>query len=177
MGSLGSDLGHTGPDRRTADTVLSWLGFLFWLIGVYIAFFSSTLLLTVTYVLLVGLLAAPLGRYYYTARVRDHSHPHRSRGPPTPVGRLVASVRWNVGPGTASPLGGSRHPRRRSSPQAGRQRDSPLHWVRRLWTDVDLRSPGRLGLGSNRTESPLGSSPSLGDRIRRTIDRRRVRYR
>lgn len=176
MGSLGTEMGNTGPDRRTADTVLSWLGLLFWLIGVYIAFFSSTLLLTVTYVLLVALLVAPVGRYYYTARGRDHSHSPRGRTPPPSVGRLVASVRGYVETGTASPLGRSRHPRPRSSPLAGRRRNTPLHRIRSVWTGVDLGSPGRLGLGSNRTGSPLGSNPTFGDRIRRIIDRRRLRY-
>lgn len=64
MGSIGADLAQRRWGMQRIDGVLRRAGCLLGLLGVYVAFFSSTLLTSLTYVLVVGLLSAPVIRLH-----------------------------------------------------------------------------------------------------------------
>lgn len=159
MGSLGADLGRSGPDVRRADRVLSGTGGVFWIVGVYIAFFSSSLLSTLTYLFLVALLVVPVGRAYYSRRDgTPRPPPPRSHGTSAPVGNLLASVRESVDSVTPT----RREPRRGGGGGGGGRGDRVLgRRTHSLGTSHDDPSvPGLGDLWRHLAEKlPQGSDP------------------
>lgn len=164
MGSLSDEFGHQQPGGRsrprqnseaaehpwapevagdgnsTCNTrVLYPVGGFLTVLGVYIAFFSSTLLSTLAYLLLLALLVLAIGRRYSASAGSV---------------RLPRSIEAYVDTGTGARRG--RRPRRQTTPLSGRRGRtrsslaSPSSLFRKVWGTLGARIPRPRNKGSER---------------------------